>query len=111
MNEPTATLAPPVDEPLFGQAAAAMRDRLQGPPLDEPLTGRDALDMRDRVHLLRFARLAHRSRTLVRLDRTLPAHCPARVTRHGTRRMLLIAPGLTPAERVAFLDAALKAGQ
>lgn len=100
---------PPVDQPLYGKAAAEIRDRLQGPPLDEPLTGRDALDMRDRLLLLRFQQLAHRSRTLVRVDRTLPEHCPARATRHGTRRMLLIAAHLTPAERVAVLDAALRA--
>lgn len=99
----------PVDQPLYGRAAAEIRDRLQCPPLDEPLTGRDALDMRDRLLLLRFLRLAHRSRTLVRVDRTLPEHCPARATRSGTRRMLLIAPHLTPAERVAALDAALRA--
>ncbi|MET7738355.1 hypothetical protein ABZT02_44875 [Streptomyces sp. NPDC005402] len=67
----------------------------------------DGVDFRDQAHLLRFTRLAHRSRTLVRVDRTLPEHCPARVTQHGTRRMLLIAPNLTPAERVAFLAAAL----
>ncbi|MFC8408604.1 hypothetical protein ACFUG9_34325 [Streptomyces griseoincarnatus] len=101
--------AHPVDQPLYGRTAAAVRDQLQGPPLGEPLTIRDALDLRDRLHLLRFQRLAHRSRTLVRVDRTLPQHCPARVTRHGTRRMLLIAPHLTPAERLAALDAALRA--
>jgi hypothetical protein len=88
VNERTATLAPPAAEHPAGP---------------------DAVDLLDRVHLRRFTSLVHRSRTLVRVDRTLPAHCPARVTRHGTLRMLLIAPGLTPAERVAFLDAALRA--
>lgn len=76
-------------------------------PVDQPLYGRTAAAVRDQ--LLRFQWLAHRSRTLVRVDRTLPEHCPARVTRHGTRRMLLIAPHLTPAERLAALDAALRA--
>ncbi|MFJ9745757.1 hypothetical protein [Streptomyces chartreusis] len=66
-------------------------------------------NVRDRVHLLDFHRLIHQSRTLIRVDRTLPAHCPARITRHGTRRMLLVAPGLSVAERAAFLDTALKA--
>ncbi|MGV9277698.1 hypothetical protein [Streptomyces griseosporeus] len=84
---------------------------LQAPLVNEPLSGLAAIDLRDRLHLLRFQRLAHRSRTLVRVDRTLPEHCPARVTRHGTRRMLLIAPGLTPAEQVAFLAAALGSRQ
>ncbi len=65
--------------------------------------------VRDRVHLLDFHRLVQRSRTLIRVDRTLPEHCPARITRHGTRRLLLVAPGLSAAERAAFLDAALKA--
>ncbi|MFJ9662903.1 hypothetical protein ACIRPR_33750 [Streptomyces griseoflavus] len=105
MNDTTAR---PLDEPLYGQEAATVRDQLQGPPLDEPLTGRDALDMRDRLALLRFWQLIRRSRTLVRVDRTLPAHCPARVTRRGTRRMLLIAPHLSPVERLTALDAALK---
>ncbi|MFJ9101150.1 hypothetical protein ACIRJM_22095 [Streptomyces sp. NPDC102405] len=67
----------------------------------------DGVDFRDRAHLLRFTRLAHRSRTLVRIDWTLPEHCPARVTRHGTRRMVLIAPDLTPAERAEFLATVL----
>lgn len=65
----------------------------------------------DQALRLMFQSLTHRSRTLVRVDGSLPEHCPARVVRHGTRRMLLIGPGLSPAECVSFLDAALKAEQ
>ncbi|MGW0188172.1 hypothetical protein ACWDV7_20705 [Streptomyces sp. NPDC003362] len=39
---------------------------------------RSDVDVRDRAHLLRFTRTAHRAGVLVRLDRTLPEHCPAR---------------------------------
>ncbi|MFJ9149116.1 hypothetical protein ACIRP7_13805 [Streptomyces sp. NPDC102270] len=83
-----------------------MTTDVHAPPV-EPLTGGDAIDLLDRMHVMRFQRLAHRSRTLVRIDWTLPEHCPARVTRHGTRRMVLIAPDLTPAERVEFLATVL----
>ncbi|MFC8389918.1 hypothetical protein [Streptomyces sp. NPDC057238] len=64
------------------------------------------VDGRERARLLRFRRTAHRAGVLVRLDRTLPEHCPARITRYGKRSMLRIAPGLTQAERLGFLRAA-----
>ncbi|MGW3910561.1 hypothetical protein ACWEBX_03400 [Streptomyces sp. NPDC005070] len=48
---------------------------------------------------------------LVCVDQTLPAHCPARVSRFGRHRTLLrVAPGTSPMERIAFVEAAIAKG-
>ncbi|WP_461712328.1 hypothetical protein [Streptomyces sp. DSM 41013] len=63
-----------------------------------------------RRHISELHRLAATAGVLLRIDRTLPEHCPGRVARHGRRTLLLVAARTSPLERLALLRSALDTG-
>ncbi|MFD9496852.1 hypothetical protein ACFWA1_35860 [Streptomyces sp. NPDC060005] len=60
-----------------------------------------------RAQVARLHRLAAQAGVFLRIDHTLPDHCPGRITRREGQTLVRVAYGLTPAERLAYLRTAL----